>query len=186
MIIAHCPQFLSEDKSKMINFECVDNSNLNSNQTKYKIARVDLGMSRSFEYNKPDEFAKFISYNYNRKMSILKLSWDKTNKNYYFNYDSVVTKKLSCIQYLLIKYGIEKSEWIQKGINTNWLGFEYTNDIIKNIKANKNILKKCNNHTNGRENENKIESSILCLMYPLYYNKPNLKSVNQFTEFYNS
>lgn len=186
MIIAHCPQFLSEDKSKMINFECVDNSNLNSNQTKYKIARVDLGMSRSFEYNKPDEFAKFISYNYNRKMSVLKLSWDKTNQNYFFNYDSVETKKLSCLQYLLIKYGIEKSEWIQKGINTNWLGFEYTNNIIKNIKANKNILKKCNNDTNGTENENKIESSILCLMYPLYYNKPNLKSVNQFTEFYNS
>lgn len=183
MIIAHCPQFLSEDKSKMINFECVDNLN----QTKYKIARVDLGMSRCFEYNKPDEFDKFISYNYNRKMSILKLSWDKTNQNYFFNYDSIVTKKLSCIQYLLIKYGIEKSEWTQKGINTNWLGFEYTNDIIKNIKANKNILKKCNNKTEiETANKTEIESSILCLMYPLYFNKPDLKSVNQFAEFYNS
>ena len=186
MIIAHCPQFLSEDKSKMINFECVDNS-INSNLTQYKIARVDLGMSRCFEYNKPDEFAKFISYNYNRKMSILKLSWDKLNHNYYFNYESVETKKLSCLQYLLIKYGIKKSEWEKKGIDTNWLGFDYIDKITNEIKNNKNIHKKCNNDNNMNdiESETGIENSILCLMYPLYFNKPNLKSVKEFMNLIN-
>lgn len=186
MIVAHCPQFLSEDKSKMINFECVDNS-IDSNLTQYKIARVDLGMSRCFEYNKLDEFAKFISYNYNRKMSVLKLSWDKSNHNYYYNYDSIVTKKLSCLQYLLIKYGINKSEWKQKGISTNWLGFNYIDIIVEEIKNNKNFSKKCNidNNINGIETVSGIENSILCLMYPLYFNKPNLKSVNEFMDLIN-
>lgn len=181
MIVAHCPQFLSEDKSKMINFECVDNSN-NPSTTQYKIARVDLGMSRCFEYNKLDEFAKFIAYNYNRKMSILKLSWDKSNHNYYFNYDSVVTKKLSCLQYLLIKYGVNKFEWEQKGITTNWLGFNYIDNITEEIKNNKNLGKTCNidDNINLIKPETGIEKSILCLMYPLYFNKPNLKSVDEF------
>jgi hypothetical protein len=178
MIIAHCPQFLSEDKSKMINFECIDNSTESDiNLIKYKIARVDLGMSRCFEYNKHDEFAKFLAYNYNRKMSILKLSWDKKNNNYYFNYDAVITKKISCIQYLLIKYGITKNEWKEKGIESDWLGFNDINDIIEEIKNNKNISKKCN----SENNPNDIQSSILCLMYPLYFNKPNLKSTKEFT-----
>lgn len=171
MIIAHCPQFLSEDKSKMINFECIDNST-ESDLIKYKIARIDLGMSRCFEYNKYNEFSKFLAYNYNRKMSVLKLSWD--NDNYYFNYDCVVTKKLSCIQYLLIKYGIKKTEWNEKGINSDWLGFNYINSVVEEIKNNKNIYKKCNN------NSNDIQSTILCLMYPLCFNKPNLKSVKEF------
>lgn len=191
MIIAHCPQFLSVDKAKMINFECIDDSNNSNtskslnildNQTKYKIARVDLGMSRSFEYNKPDEFVKFLSYNYNRKMSVLKLDWDKKTNNYYFNYNSVVSNKLSCIQYLLIKYGITKIEWKSKGINSNWLGFEYMDDIKKiinnnsNNSNNSNIQAKCNN------NSSNINEVILCLLYPLYFNKPNLKSINQFNK----
>lgn len=187
MIIAHCPQFLSEDKAKMINFECIDNS-IKSNLTKYKIARVDLGMSRCFEYNKLDDFTKFLSYNYNRKMSVLKLSWDKNDNNYYFNYNSVLTKKISCIQYLLIKYGIKKSDWNNKGIISNWLGFNYIDDIIDDIKNNKNVSKKCdiyiNNDENGMNSNNSIDSdiqkSILCLMYPLYFNKPNLKSAKEF------
>ena len=172
MIIAHCPQFLPEDKSKMINFECEDTSDLiNTKISKYKIARVDLGMSRCFEYNKSDEFIKFLSYNYNRKISVLKLSWDKQNKNYYFNYESVKTKKISCIQYLLIKYGVTKKEWTEKNIHSEWLGFEYINEF-KN--TNKNIIdEKCNNSNNPI-------NAIMCLLYPLYFNKPNLKSTSEF------
>lgn len=180
MIIAHCPQFLSEDKSKMINFECeYYSSEYDNNITKYKIARVDLGMSRCFEYNKPDEFNKFLSYNYNRKMSVLKLSWDNNDKNFYFNYDSIITKKISCLQYLLIKYGINKTDWEKNGIVSNWLGFEFINDIITNI--NKNKLKKCN----MLSNKNNIEETILCLLYPLYFNKPNLKSKEEYTKLLN-
>jgi hypothetical protein len=189
MIVAHCPQFLSEDKSKMINFECEDTSDLTDTKIKkFKVARVDLGMSRSFEYNKPDEFVKFLSYNHNRKMSVLKLSWDKKNANYYFNYESVKSEKISCIQYLLIKYGLTKEEWIEKNIQSNWLGFDYIDGVLMDIKKNINvgIAEKCN-YTYGSSNSpNSSNSSnpvnvMMCLLYPLYFNKPNLKSANKFT-----
>jgi hypothetical protein len=181
-IIAHCPQFLSEDKSKMINFECEDINNQNNTKIpQYKIARVDLGMSRSFEYNKPNEFVKFLSYNYNRKMAVLKLGWDEKNLNYYFNYDCVITKKISCLQYLLIKYGLTKTDWEQKGIYSNWLGFEYidklNNEIKKSMNGTNNI-NKCSDPTN-------IDNVILCLLYPLNFNKPQLKSVNEFDNLTN-
>jgi len=172
MIIAHCPQFLPDDKSKMINFECEDTHDLiDTKIAKYKIARVDLGMSRSFEYNKLDDFFKFLSFNYNRKMSVLKLSWDKENKNYYFNYESVKTKKISCLQYLLIKYGITKKEWEEKNIYSDWLGFKYIEELKNNIKNNIEI--KCNKSNNPID-------VMICLLYPLYFNKPNLKSSLQF------
>lgn len=190
MIVAHCPQFLSEDKSKMINFECeysdkpneytdTDDKNKTSNDIiqKFKIARVDLGMSRSFEYNKPDEFVKFLSYNHNRKMSVLKLSWDKSVSNYYFNYDCVVTKKISCLQYLLIKYGIKKKDWDDKGIKSDWLGFKYVDQLIETIDSNKNIQSNCTNLSNPNE-------VMLCLLYPTYINKPKLKSVDNFNDLF--
>jgi hypothetical protein len=180
MIIAHCPQFLSDDKSKMINFECEDvTDKIKTDIKKYKIARVDLGMSRSFEYNKSDQFIKFLSYNYNRKMAVLKLSWDENNKNLYFNYESIITEKLSCIQYLLIKYGITQKEWIEKKIYSDWLGFKYIDKIINyinnNNNNNKNLLQKCGEQNNSQD-------VILCLLYPIYFNKPNLNSVKQFLE----
>jgi len=187
MIVAHCPQFLSEDKSKMINFECeyTDNKSKTSNDNlqKFKIARVDLGMSRSFEYNKPDDFVKFLSYNHNRKMSVLKLSWDNSDSNYYFNYDCVETKKISCLQYLLIKYGIKKKDWDDKGINSDWLGFNYVDQLIETINNNKkNILSNCSNNTNlnNLNNINNPNDVMLCLLYPAYINKPDLKSVDNF------
>jgi predicted MPP superfamily phosphohydrolase len=133
MIVAHCPQFLSSDKPKMINFECEDEKNSTENSIHYRIARVDLGMSRSFEYNKHDDFLKFLANNYHRKMSILKLSWDSKNDEYFFNYDSVISERLSCMQYLLIKYGISKNEWEQKNIYTDWIGFEYINKVLKDL-----------------------------------------------------
>ena len=176
MIIAHCPQFLTNDKPKMINFECLD-SNSSNLVEQYKIARIDLGMSRSFEYNKQNnEFLEYLSYNYNRKMSILKLSYDCKKKNFYFNYDSIITDKISCIQYLLIKYGINKDEWEKKNIETNWLGFEYIQNILKNLKENDNI-KKCGNNQD-------LNDVILCLLYPIYYSKYDLDSVKQFSDFF--
>ena len=159
MIISHCPQFLSPDKPKMINFECFDE---NDNIIKYKLARIDLGMSRSFDYNKSDKFNFYLKYNFNRKMSILKLLND--NNELYFNCDSIITHKLSCLQYLLLKYGLTKSKWLSKKINTNWLGF----DLIKKITIDKNI---------------KLSESkpILCLLYPIILNKDlSITSINQF------
>ena len=132
-------------------------------------------------------------------MSVLKLSFDSSSNQYYFNYSSVITKRLSCIQYLLIKYGIKKNELDDKNISSNWLGFEYINNLLESIDQNisndvtnnkeennnqeqstKNILKsngidKCSTQTEP----NKI---LLCLLYPVLSYKNNLKSVNQFLE----
>ena len=187
MIIAHCPQFLANDKPKMINFECVDVEESIDSTQKFKIARVDLGMSRSFEYNKPDDFFKFLKYNYNRKMSVLKLSFEEKTKKYYFNYNSVITKRLSCIQYLLIKYGINKSDWDEKKIVSDWLGFEYIQNLLNSInddkeknQNNESILK--SNGIDKCSNQTEPNNIILCLLYPVLNSKHNLKSVKQFLE----
>lgn len=173
MIISHCPQFLSPDKPKMINFEC---QTKNNNLIKYKLARIDLGMSRSFDYNKFDKFNFYLKYNFNRKISILKL----LNKDceLYFNYDSIITCKLSCLQYLFFKYGITKSKWLSKKINTNWIGFELIEKLITMI--NDDII----NNDNIINNDDFIEfKSLLCLLYPVIINNNlNLPSVNQFND----
>ena len=170
MIIAHCPQFLSNDTPKMINFECIDTNENTNTIEKFKIARIDLGMSRSFEYNKHDKFIEYLSYNYHRKMSILKLGWDSQINNYYFNYDCVITEKISCIQYLLIKYGVTKKEWDDKKILSDWLGFDYINKIIdtNNLKQYNDNFEKCIS-TNGSNDV------LLCLLYPIYFSKSKLK-----------
>lgn len=179
MIIAHCPQFLANDKPKMINFECVDITKSNNLVNKFKIARIDLGMSRCFDYNKHDDFFKFLMYNYNRKMSVLKLSYDHESHNYFFNYDSIITKKISCIQYLLLKYGIKKKDWEDKNIYSNWIGFQYIDRILHQIELDKNdsLNKKCNDFSHDLNESTNI---ILCLLYPIYFSKPELPSVNQF------
>jgi len=173
MIIAHCPQFLANDKPKMINFECIDNDSEKLGFQDYKIARVDLGMSRSFEYNKPDEFIKFLSYNYNRKMSVLKLLYNQEHNIHYFNPSSVITEKISCIQYLLIKYGKTKNEWKNKKINSDWIGFNYIEQIIADS-SNVNNISKCKSNTSY--------NAVLCLLYPLYFSTPNLVSVKEFND----
>ena len=181
MIISHCPQFMSPDKPKMINFECEEiiySTDGTTQNNRYKIARVDLGMSRSFDNNRPDEFVSFLANNYNRKISVLKLSWDSSTSSYYFNYDSVITEKLSCIQYLLMKYGLKKKEWEEKNIQSNWLGFNYINSLTSQLE-NKEKLSKC---TDTGDVPNDV---VLCLLYPLYYSRPQLNSVNQFTDLVN-
>ena len=185
MIIAHCPQFLANDKPKMINFECIDVEDSIDSVQKFKIARVDLGMSRSFDYNKTDDFFKFLKYNYNRKMSVLKLTIDEKTKNYYFNYNSVITKRLSCIQYLLIKYGINKKDWDNKNIVSDWLGFEYIQNLLNSINDNKDknqtndkILK--SNGIDNCSNQTEPTNIMLCLLYPVLNSKQDLKSVKQF------
>ena len=92
-------------------------------------------------------------------------------KNYYFNYDSVIAKKISCLQYLLLKYGITKKEWEEKKIKSDWLGFEYIDSILKSL--DKDNLQKCGN-------QNDSNNVVLCLLYPLFYSRPNLKSIEQF------
>jgi hypothetical protein len=190
MIIAHCPQFLDDDKPKMINFECVDDETLENLDisTKFKIARIDLGMSRAFEYNNPDNFFKFFKYNYHRKISVLKLLFDEKINKYYFNYKSVITHKLSCLQYLLIKYGIYKKNWIEKKIISNWLGFEYItkffnylNNVYKNKKLQTDIISN-NTELDICFNQSEPNYIILCFLYQVINFKYNLKSVNQFNK----
>jgi hypothetical protein len=157
MIIAHCPQFLSPCKPKMINFEC-----FNESSEDYNLARVDLGMSRSFEYNLDDDkFINYIKNNFNRKMSVLKL--DIKDNLVSFNYNNVITEKLSCLQYLLIKYGKTKKEWKDKRINTCWIGFKYLDNITE---LDETI-------TSDEDEKCMKDNALLCLLYPLTKEKRN-------------
>jgi hypothetical protein len=208
MIIAHCPQFISPDYPKMINFECIDNES-----DGYNIARIDLGMSRCFDYNKSDEFLYYLSNNYNRKISILKLRFNSSNSNLYFVIDDVITEKISCIQYLLLKYGTTQKEWEDYGISSDWLGFDYIKKIIngkimdngcncngkdKSLfrftnKNSKKVKKNIGFESNGyiQQNhdecidENNLEQIIACLLNPIINSKQNLKSIEQFRKLNN-
>ena len=166
MIIAHCPQFLSSSKPKMINFEC-----LNEDDNDYNLARIDLGMSRAFEYNGDNKkFMEYIKNNFNRKMAVLKIK--VVNNKISFNYNSIITKKLSCLQYLLIKFGLTKAEWDLKNIKTDWIGFKYLDKI------------KVNNLIPDNDPSCMVENSILCLLYPcLKKDKEKLKSIDLFNKF---
>lgn len=203
MIIAHCPQFISPDYPKMINFECIDNES-----DGYNIARIDLGMSRCFDYNKLDNFLYYLSNNYNRKISVLKLRYNPVNSNLYFLIDDVVTEKISCIQYLLIKYGTTAKEWEEKGIYTDWLGFDMVKKILmdkiskndclcngrdkskfkfknrSSRKIKKNIGFESNGYIEQTHDEcideNNLEQIIVCLLSPVLNSKLDLKSVNNF------
>jgi hypothetical protein len=192
MIIAHCPQFLSPDKPKMINFECK-----NSGEDEiYNLARIDLGMSRSFDYNKGDSFIFYLNNNYNRKMSVLKLGY--SNGELIFNSNGIITDKLSCIQYLLLKYGLKLSDWKNKGIDTNWIGFDYIDSIVNEILDSDkkseiseiidSLDSKCSlSSTNSKRkiksnpeiiNQNTI---IMCIMYPLVnIDINNIRSISEF------
>lgn len=165
MIIAHCPQFLTPEQPKMINFSCKIN-----NQDNYSVARVDLGMSRGFDNNSKSNFIDYLKYNYNRKISVLKII--SNDNTFVFNYKCIVTNKLSCLQYLLIKYGISKKKWKKNGIDSNWLGFDLLKKFIKDSKNNKNykIPENCINDQN----------SVICLLYPIMLNKILFDSVKQY------
>jgi hypothetical protein len=182
MIIAHCPQFLSPNEPKMINFECKISKE--GEEDDYTLARVDLGMSRSFDENSDKNFLNYLFYNYNRKMSVLKVV--SNEGNLCFNYNSVITKKLSCIQYLLIKYGIEKKNWLKNGICSNWKGFDYVDEIINTIKNNKNnktIQKTCTNSQNKHNKRNNADAnSFICLLYPVIFNNKKIISIIQFND----
>lgn len=175
MIIAHCPQFLAPHEPKMINFEC----KTGKFKDDYTLARVDLGMSRSFDDNSKKNFINYLFYNYNRKMAVLKL----TSINGYLSlgYNKVITKKLSCIQYLLLKYGLTKQEWLNNGIDSNWLGFNYVDDVIKSAKEyfpDKND-NKYNKFCSQKNSPN--FDSITCLLYPVIINnKHDLNSIAQY------
>lgn len=192
MIIAHCPQFLSPDKPKMINFECKNSPK----DEVYNLARIDLGMSRSFDYNKADNFIFYLNNNYNRKMSVLKLQYE--SDELYFNSTGIITNKLSCIQYLLLKYGLKLSDWNKKHVTTNWIGFDYIDSIVNEILNSDNITElsqiadefdsKCSiSSSNGKKkiklnpeiiNQNTI---IMCVLYPLVnIDVNNIDSIVQF------
>jgi hypothetical protein len=205
MIIAHCPQFISPDFPKMINFECIEveieepskSGQKTNSGPDYNIARIDLGMSRCFDYNKKDNFLYYLGKNYNRKMSILKIK--PVNNKIIFNTDNIVSKKISCVQYLLIKYGINQEQWEKHSVHSNWLGFEHIEKIMnsKDSKEIGKILNKCKGyptcqHDNKHktlEKDTESESSeelssdeiILCLLSPVLNKNLVLDSINQFS-----
>jgi hypothetical protein len=188
MIIAHCPQFLSPDKPKMINFECelgingsctAGSGGINSS---FSIARIDIGMSRCFEYNLEKDFLYYIGTNYNRKMSILKLLYNKSSSELYFNYSSIMTMKLSCIQYLLLKYGLTIKEWNNKKQKSNWIGFDYVERIIdgKNCSKNDAINTELQRYSVKYQNNTNI---LYTLLYPIRHNLiENIKSIKLYNE----
>ena len=190
MIIAHCPQFLSPEKPKMINFECKNGKN-----EIYNLARIDLGMSRSFDYNKHDNFIFYLNNNYNRKMSVLKLEY--SHDELFFNNNGIITEKLSCIQYLLLKYGLKLSDWKNKGIETNWIGFDYIDPIVNKIldtdvdSLSDIIDSKCSDSSSNSRKKIKMNPELLnqntiimCILYPLVnVNVNKIKSIVQFNNF---
>jgi len=173
MIISHCPQFLSPNDPKMINFECLSLEKESTINNEYLLARIDLGMSRSFDYNIDDnKFLDYLSNNYNRKISVLQLS--NNNNKLYFNKNGIITYKLSCIQYLLLKYGITFNEWTDKKINSNWVGFKYINNLLDTIK---------NKNDNVDINCKKSNNVLLCLLYEIYMKNIKLESIDQFNNY---
>jgi hypothetical protein len=176
MVVAHCPQFLNPDKPQTISFKCKTDEGFN-------LARIDLGMSRAFDYNCYDNgkeikknnincdeiktFLKYLEFNFNRKIQILKLI--NKNNNLNFNYSSIITEKLSCIQYLLLKYGIRKKECKKNGFNSNWIGFILIEEFIKHIKNKKN-----NNNINIKEHLIFIET----ILYETIHKKNKKKKLN--------
>ena len=84
----------------------------------FNLARIDLGMSRAFEYNCCDDkcltidkdnfdesnikmFLKYLKFNFNRKIQVLRLinKDDKLN----FNYSSIITEKIILLTIFIIK-----------------------------------------------------------------------------------
>lgn len=177
-IIAHCPQFLSPDKPKMINFECELGGCADS--TRFGIARIDIGMSRCFEYNLENNFLYYLGTNHNRKISILKLLHNKSSNELYFNYSSIITMKISCIQYLLLKYGLTIKDWNTKKQQSNWIGFKYIDRIInnKNCPPNDAITNELQRYSAKYDNNTNI---LYTLLYPIKNNLiTNLKSITYF------
>ena len=173
MIIAHCPQFLCPEKPQMINFECRDDTG------GFKLAKIDLGMSRGFDYNHDDEkFKRYLEYNFNRKISILKLK--NTNRHLTFDYDCITSNKLSCIQYLLLKYGYTIQAWNEKNISSNWLGFPIIQELL-----NSGSFDKCNKKNNNEFDNKNIESMMECLLYPVICMNIKLKSVSEYKKLKN-
>ena len=135
----------------MINFEC-KSKDANKDEV-YNLARIDLGMSRSFEYNQKNNFIYYLSNNYHRKMAVLKLLRSPDGKTLYFNNSSIITKQLSCIQYLLLKFGFKQTDWKSKNITSDWIGFEYINKILDKLVDTNNII---NLQTAGNLNSNNM------------------------------
>ena len=176
MVVAHCPQFLNPDKPQTISFKC-------KNDEGFNLARIDLGMSRAFDYNCYDDgkeikknyincneiktFLKYLEFNFNRKIQILKLINNNNNLN--FNYSSIITEKLSCIQYLLLKYGIRQKECKKNGFDSNWIGFILIEEFIKNMKKKNN-----NKNINTKEHLIFIEN----LLYETINKKNKKKKLN--------
>jgi len=136
-------------------------------------------MSRSFDNNDRYNFYRYLQHNFNRKMAVLKLLHGKDNKLYFDN-SGIMTHKLSCIQYLLVKYGLTKDDWKRHGINSNWLGFEKIEDLLHNMDGNVDCF---------QDNIESLGTSSLdiikCLLYPVVKREnKDLLSIKQYQFFY--
>jgi hypothetical protein len=112
----------------------------------------------------------YVKNNFNRKMAVLKIKL--VDDSISFNYDSIITKKLSCLQYLLIKFGLTKAEWEAKNIKTDWIGFKY----LEKISFDKLIP--------DTDESCMFENALLCLLYPcLKKDIDKIKSIDLFNKF---
>ena len=126
-------------------------------------------------------------------MSVLKLQY--SNEELYFNIEGIVTNKLSCIQYLLLKYGLKLSDWTSKNITTNWIGFDFIDSFVNKILDSDDkteisdfvdsLDSKCS-ITSNKKNKSNLETIsqntiIMCILYPLInIDSNNIDSVVQF------
>ena len=77
---------------------------------------------------------------------------------------------------------MRKKDWDDINVQSNWIGFDLIENMLDDIKnkteqdqqGQQELVEKCNN-TNI--------DVVLCLLYPLIYSKPNLKSSVQFNSF---
>ena len=86
-------------------------------------------------------------------MSILKIF--SKNNNMILSPKNIITKKLSAIQYVLIKNGYTIDKWKEKGLESNWLGFSYIKEYINTMKNNKKT------HEGGMNNTKDVFEKLL-------------------------
>ena len=74
--------------------------------------------------------------------------------------------KISCIQYLLLKYGLCIKEWNDKKQSSNWNGFKYIDRIINNKDYCKNDAVKLELQRYSAKYENNT-TILYTLLYPI-------------------
>jgi hypothetical protein len=73
---------------------------------------------------------------------------------------------------------MKKEDWEKKNIKSNWVGFNYIDQLLESIE-NKNETNKCDDTIDIKSNNHSI---LLCLLYQIHMKKNQLQSVIQFND----